>query len=204
MRRDIKNLDSKDGRLLMRRNGFLGSLFLAAIAMTGCGQTEPAGQTAAAQDTSGPDKVVTDFLHSVSKGDKEAANKLLTPLARQKTAEMQMELPGGSPTAQFKVGDVELVSDGGAHVACDWSDIDGEGQRHTDKVIWVLRQEAEGWRIAGMATKVFEDELPVILNFEDPADMVRKQELVEQEMERRASGEAQQANKGPTDETKAR
>jgi len=188
----------------MRHNGFFCSLFLAAVAMTGCGQSEPAAQTTAAKDTSGPDKVVSDFLHSVSKGEKEAANRLLTPLARQKTAEMQMELPGGSPTAQFKVGDVELVSDGGAHVACDWSDVDETGQRHTDKVIWVLRQEDEGWRIAGMATKVFEDELPVILNFEDPADMARKQELVEQEMERRASGDAQQANKGPGNETKAR
>jgi len=114
-----------------------------------------------------------------------------------------MELPGGSPTAQFKVGDVELVEQGGAHVACEWSDVDAEGQRHNDNVIWVLRQEDEGWRIAGMATKVFEDQLPVILNFEDPADMIRKQELVEQEMQRRAEAEAKQASK-PTDENTSR
>ena len=39
-----------------------------------------------------------------------------------------------------------------------------------------------------MATAVFEGEQPLYLNFEDPADMMRKQSLVEQEFERR-SGE---------------
>ena len=37
-----------------------------------------------------------------------------------------------------------------------------------------------------MGVKVFEDLDPVYLNFEDPADMMRKQQLVEQEMQRRA------------------
>jgi hypothetical protein len=187
----------------MQCRGWLGVVLGLSLIASGCGQTEEAGQATAAKDTAGPDKVVANFLHSVSKGDKEMAYKLLTPIARQKTLEMQMELPGGSPTAEFKVGDVELVEQGGAHVACDWSDVDAEGTRHTDKVIWVLRQEDEGWRIAGMATKVFEDQLPVILNFEDPADMIRKQELVEQEMQRRAEAETQQASK-PADENTSR
>jgi hypothetical protein len=190
----------------MRCRGFVALFLSLTLISAGCSSSEEAGPVADAKgpkDSSGPDKVVANFLHSVSTGDKETAYKLLTPLAREKTLEMQMELPGGSPTAQFKVGDVELVEQGGAHVACEWSDVDAEGQRHNDNVIWVLRQEDEGWRIAGMATKVFEDQLPVILNFEDPADMIRKQELVEQEMQRRAEAEAKQASK-PTDENTSR
>jgi hypothetical protein len=180
----------------MRFYGPVSCLLIGLITAAGCSQSEPASAEAtAAKDVVAPDKVVGQFLAAVSKGDKTTANNLLTPLARTKTAEMQMELPGGSPTAEFQVGEVELVDQGGAHVACDWTDVDAEGQRHTDKVIWVLRQEDEGWRIAGMATKVFEDQLPVILNFEDPADMIRKQELVQQEMERRAAAEEQQASK---------
>jgi hypothetical protein len=50
----------------------------------------------------------------------------------------------------------------------------------------MVRREADGWRIAGMATRVFEDQPPLYLNFEDPEDMLRKQQLVAQEIERRS------------------
>jgi hypothetical protein len=40
-----------------------------------------------------------------------------------------------------------------------------------------------------MATKVIEGEPPLILNFEDPEGMVRKQKMVEEELARRAAGE---------------
>jgi hypothetical protein len=78
-------------------------------------------------------------------------------------------------------------------VATTWSDVNGEGERHSDAILWVLRHETEGWRIAGMATKIFEDELPIILNFEDPQDMLRKQKLAEEEANRRAEQGVSQA-----------
>ena len=90
--------------------------------------------------------------------------------------------PPGSPTAKFAVGKVEYVTPqkDGAHVVCSWSDVDAEGQTRTDQIIWVLRKEIEGWRIAGMVMRVYADEPPLIYNFEDPEDMLRKQELMRQ------------------------
>ncbi|MGC4003923.1 MAG: hypothetical protein QM811_12670 [Pirellulales bacterium] len=50
-----------------------------------------------------------------------------------------------------------------------------------------MRKEAAGWRIAGMAFTVFENEAPLFLDFENPADMIRKQQMLAEEMERRAN-----------------
>ncbi len=37
-----------------------------------------------------------------------------------------------------------------------------------DRVVWMLKKQGEGRRIAGMATRMFPDMPPVVLNFEDP------------------------------------
>lgn len=140
--------------------------------------------------------VVRDFLQAIKSGDETISNELLTPLARQKTSELDMAVaPMGSETANFTVGEVELPAEGDgelAHVASTWTDIDDDGQEHSDEILWVLRREDEGWRIGGMATKVFEDQPPLLLDFEDPVDMRRKQQLAEAEMERRARQAAEE------------
>ena len=152
----------------------------------------PADREAAAQ-------VVRDFLQAIKSGDETVSNNLLTPLARQKTAELDMAVaPMGSESASFEVGEVELPAEGEgelAHVASAWTDIDDDGREHTDEILWVLRREDEGWRIGGMATKVFEDQPPLLLDFEDPVDMRRKQQLAEAELERRAREAAEQPGK---------
>lgn len=190
---------------------FSGACLLAVF--SGCGKSEgqPAtenaastheteGGEAAAQATSmeagspadieAAAQVVRDFLQAIKAGDETVSNELLTPLARQKTAEMDMAVaPMGSDSASFSVGEVELPKESEgelAHVASTWTDIDDDGQQHTDEILWVLRREEAGWRIGGMATKVFEDQPPLLLDFEDPVDMRRKQQLAEAEIERRA------------------
>ena len=62
--------------------------------------------------------------------------------------------PPGSDTARFEVGSVEyVVKDELAHVDSTWTDVGDDGKPHTDEIIWALRLDAQGWRIAGMATK---------------------------------------------------
>jgi hypothetical protein len=66
----------------------------------------------------------------------------------------------------------------------------------------VVRLDPEGWRVAGMAVKVFDDMAPLLLNFEDPADMLAKQEHVADELRRRATakpaaGDAQPQTTNP-------
>ena len=140
----------------------------------------------------GPAEAVHEFLQAVQSGDDQKSAGMLTSMAREKTAELDLEVaPPGSKTASFTVGEVEMVDENGAYVGSTWSDIDPEGVRHDDQIVWVLRREPEGWRIAGMVTKLFEGKL--VLNFEDPEDMLRKQELAAEEMERRAKAEQSQA-----------
>lgn len=46
------------------------------------------------------------------------------------------------------------------------------GEPAAVQVTWILRRQAEGWRIAGMATAVA-NEAPLLINFEDPDDLRR-------------------------------
>ena len=90
------------------------------------------------------------------------------------------------------MGKVDYINNDGARVACTWTDLDEEGQAKTDVAIWVLRCEEGKWRVAGVAAQVFPGEAPLLLNFEDPEDMFRKQQWVREEIRRRIeSGDLQ-------------
>ena len=189
----------------MERRYFAALLLVALSILPGCGSPQDDGATAGQlvpgeraaatapamtpeeaaavaelkAATSTPDAAVREFLSAVQIGNEETAGQMLTDLARQKTQETDLVVaPPGSPTAKFTVTEVEYVTPekDGAHVASTWTDFDEEGKPHTDHIIWVLRNEAFGWRIAGMITPVIEGQPPLVLNFEDPEDMLRKQE----------------------------
>ena len=168
--------------------------------LVGCGGAEtaqPEAKTteqaaAAKQSADKPELTVVEFLEAVRVGNDSQAAFLLTPLARQKTKEMNLAVaaPVLSKTAKFAVGQIEMVGEDGAHVSSTWSDVNESGEREADEIVWMLRHETEGWRIAGMATKLFEDAPPLYLNFEDPEDMLRKQQLAAQEIARRMKADA--------------
>ena len=121
-----------------------------------------------------PEQVVEHFLAALQQGSDEQVTGLLTAKARTETAKHDLVVRSpGSPTAKFKVGALELVS-GGAYVNSQWSETSRDGFVHSFEIIWVLRKQANGWRIAGMATRVAENEQPTYLNFENPQEMIRK------------------------------
>jgi hypothetical protein len=101
--------------------------------------------------------------------------------------------PSASDTASFSIGKIDYVNDDGARVACTWTDLDGDGEPQTDKVIWVLRREQEGWRVVGVALQIFPGEEPLSLNFEDPDDMSRKKQWAREETRRRMEADDLQA-----------
>jgi hypothetical protein len=149
--------------------------------------------------TKTPADAVQSFLEAVRLGNDDVAGKMLTRLAQQKTAEMEMVVaPPGSDTATFKLGKVEKVGSDGARVDSEWTDLDHDGNKRTDIITWILRLENDEWRIAGMATKIFQDQDPVVLNFENPQEMLDKQQAAEEEAIERANDQSQQARK-PTD-----
>lgn len=168
---------------------------LLILPLVGCGGGASGPAAAGTSETTGPDVAVFTFLEAVRKGDDNAASGMLTAMARKKTTEMQLAVaPPGSATASFEVSEFELVGEDGAHVASKWTDVGEDGKPHSDDIVWMLRRDPEGWRIAGMATKLFEDLPPLMLNFEDPEDMIRQQQMAEQEYQRRknpAAGQAQ-------------
>jgi hypothetical protein len=165
---------------------FLAGFLVVAL---GCGQSNPpaadgGGAGASQTKTNGtPSDAVAVFLEAVRTGNDQQAAAMLTPLARQKTAEKDMVVaPPGSATAKFKVGNFEFITPekNAAHVWCSWSDvIDDQGHTRTDDIIWALRLEPDGWRIAGMVLKIYADQPPLVLNFEDPDDMIRKQQMLQ-------------------------
>jgi hypothetical protein len=148
----------------------------------------------AAAKLDGPAAAVHDFLEALRTGSDEKASKMLSTAARQKTAALNRSVtPPASDTAHFTVGKVEYVNDDGARVASTWTDMDEDGKPKTDEAIWVLRREDKAWRVAGVAAQVFPGEPPLLLNFEDPQDMARKQKWVREEIRKRSEAGGLQA-----------
>jgi hypothetical protein len=190
---------------------------MMAVVVAGCGKPDGASPTSASSggdstaaapavgqssaNPNDPAAVVNEFLESVRTGNDEKACHLLSSVAREKTASLNRNVtPPASDTARFTVGKVDYVGDDGARVLCTWTDVDDQQQSRTDTAIWVLRREQAGWRVAGVAAMVFPDRDPVVLNFEDPEDMVRQQQWVREEMRRRTEQESLQAQDPATQE----
>ena len=111
-------------------------------------------------------------------GDAATISALLTTKAREETIRHQMPVePVAAPHAQFEVAQAQFLpmNPNGAHVQARWVESDGQ-QTYTHSVIWVLRRQPDGWRIAGFAIELIAGTGPQFLNFEDPADMLKKQQ----------------------------
>jgi hypothetical protein len=163
-----------------------------AVGLSGCGS--PAAGTAGAEPAKA---TVVKFLDAMKRGDEAAARGMLTGVARAKTEEIGIIVAPPVPdTATYTVRECEMVSDSNdlAHVATVWADVDETGAPTSENIVWAVRLDPEGWRVVGMAMKIFEDMPPLLLNFEDPQDMVAKQEMVAEELTRRAAAAKDQAS----------
>jgi hypothetical protein len=152
--------------------------------------TTTTGNSASASSTAKPNEVVRTFLEAIRTGNDDLASQMLTEVARTETQKHELVVaPPGSDTARFEVGEVEyVVKDELAHVSSKWTDVGEDGQPHSDDIVWALRLDPKGWRIAGMATTVFPNEPPLLLDFEKPEEMIQQQKMAEAEMQRRAQG----------------
>lgn len=177
-----------------RRGAHPGVFRLAALGVLlfgigGAGSREAAG--AGDPAVTGPAQAaVVAFLDAIKRGDDATARGLLTQVARAKTQELGISVaPPVNDNATYAVRACEIIGEAGdvVHVATTWTDVDPDGFKTTENVIWVTRLDPEGWRIVGMAMKVFEDLPPLLLDFEDPEDMLAKQRLVAAELQKRAT-----------------
>jgi hypothetical protein len=149
--------------------------------------TKTVNKPAVKADT--PEATTQIFLEALRTGNDEQASAMISALARQRTAALTGRItPSASDTAKFSLGKVDFVGEDGARVASTWTDVDEDGQPHSNEAVWVLRKEAEGWRIVGVAAVIIPGEEPLVLNFENPDEMRRKQ----QELRERLNGASEE------------
>ena len=169
---------------------------LLAVAMsvtgwTGCGQGDGPKHSSSAEDRAsggqastagatayGPSgraaQVVHQFLEAVRLGNTENASQLLTPLALKRTNELELSFsPPGSDTARFAVGAVEMVDQSRAIVRSIWTDLDVDGRPSDEHITWALKLNEGRWRISGMAAEIGPEQPPVVMDFENPQDLIR-------------------------------
>jgi len=123
-----------------------------------------------------PDQIVSAFLGALQRGDSGVAKALLTRRAREETQKRDLTVQQvGSPHATFKVGVPQYLTDKktGVHVSTTWSEKEG-AEVITYEIVWALRRQESGWRVAGMGAELGPGKPMVYLNFEDPDDMLSK------------------------------
>jgi len=139
----------------------------------GCGNS---GGTSSGQSTTSGDpiaQVVHEFLEAVRTGNTPVASSRLTPLALQRIRENDMTFaPPASDTASFSVGKIEMIEADKAIVESVWSERDADGQSYSEKMTWALRLGAGQWRISGMAAEIGPNQPPVVMDFENPGQLV--------------------------------
>ena len=186
----------------MKRTVWIAATLLTTGLICGCGAeqkessnsttkdksqtTAPAVQQPATFASDTPKKAVSEFLDALRSGDKTTTEALLTKKAREETAAHDLVVePPGAPGATYSIGRVQQgeSEEGAAYVSCIWSETE-DGTEF--EVVWILRRENVGWRIAGMATQLPETDEPVILNFEDLSEL--EDAMREAEVAERAQG----------------
>lgn len=196
----------------MRHIGWIVAVAVTAVGIVGCNSQTPSSPppskkaAAAAGDPTDatapavqvaaqtPAEAVGSFLKALQTGDDKVAMAMLTSKARQETKAHDLVVePPGAPNAQYTVGEVQHPDDNPdvAYVSCVWSETYDHGEKEAYEVVWILRHEQPGWRVAGMATQMDESEDPVFLDFEDLTAMENTVQRAESKAQ--SPGETHQA-----------
>ena len=163
---------------LIAANGCGDGASNAPTASISVGQQTAASSSAKPAVGETPVSTVAAFLEAVRSGNREAAQQLLTPLAVRKTKEHNLNFsPPGSETATFQIGTVNTTGQGAAQVASVWTDLDQSGNPRPERITWILKQSGDLWRISGMAAEVGSDQPPIVIDFEQPDELVRRQQV---------------------------
>ncbi|MBM4005147.1 MAG: hypothetical protein FJ295_17970 [Planctomycetes bacterium] len=145
---------------------------------------KPADSEPLAKDAT-PEDVVQRFLEAAQERDRRVIEQLLTKAALRETVRAGLEIePPGTPSTQYEIRSAELPSDNprAAYVEVRCSETDTQGHTDSSEIVWVLRKESRGWRVAGMSMPA-EDGSFLTWNFEEPADMAEIRRHVNAESE---------------------
>lgn len=102
-----------------------------------------------------PRSVVSGFLKAIKRADGRTLQRLLTAgaMAACESHGVQLAVPKEHPLAACRVLQTDFLpgESAAAHVRCLWSDSSGDAS--AQEVVFVLRNEDPGWRIAGMVVE---------------------------------------------------
>jgi hypothetical protein len=137
-------------------------------------------------------KMIAEYLEAVRQGDAETVNRLLTSMARQKTTELNIAVaPPGSDTAEYTVGSTAVVNDTTVHVQSTWADLNQDDEKEVYDITWIVRQEPEGWRVAGMMGEFIPGQPAIVFNFENPQEVIRQQDYAKDQLQPESTQERQ-------------
>jgi len=167
---------------------------IAVVAASGC-----------ASKTDSPAEVVAEFLDAVRQGNSESASTKLTPLALKRIKENDMDFaPPASETAKFRIGKVEMFEEDKAFVESVWIEQDPDGKNYEEVMTWGLRLTDEGWRISGMAAHIGPNQPPILVDFENPGQLMGTQTTPTPSQRDVNSRQAQQPAHDPFNQTSTR
>lgn len=143
---------------------------------------QPAPQPIAVPASAPPEQVVQVFLTALRTGDSPTTESLLTAKAREELAKHQMHVDvQAAPNAIYQVEKGAIVPNEPtvSHVNSLWTEKfeNEQGQPVEEKyaIVWGLRHQPEGWRVAGMQVELVPG-LRQYLDFEQPEDMMKKRD----------------------------
>ncbi|TWT99266.1 hypothetical protein Pla108_02010 [Botrimarina colliarenosi] len=118
------------------------------------------------------------FMRAILSGDSESAARLLTTkAARRYAADHGVLTPMGMQVERLNVGEVRLLSESEAAAQCL---VQEPGVTATHELCCLLKLEASGWRVCGIASEAGA-ETPVVISFEDePVPTTPPTQFVEQ------------------------
>lgn len=194
----------------MRRFWIFALLVATTGFMAGCGSSDsdstPADEGGSAQESveqadedqaaaSTPEMVVRAFLEAARAGNDEQVALLLTPTARKEVGQIGLNVaPPASDTARFEIGETRKIGKKVAHVASRWIEQPTPiSTPQVSEMSWALRLTEEGWRVGGMAMVPFEDEPPLLLDYEKPAEVMQQYKMLHEELVRRKAAAEQQS-----------
>lgn len=160
-----------------------------------------------------PIRMTYYFIRALQMKNEKAVLAMLTDKALSERLKRAIPLgPDFLQNADVDLGSVQYLKDEetkqevGAHVGTTWMIPDPEtNQPYEENIAWVFRKEDNTWRVAGMIAVLDPKYPPLLVNFEDVEETLRKYQSIEEEIQQRIENEARQetATETPENETTA-
>jgi hypothetical protein len=94
-----------------------------------------------------PKEVIEILMQAMLAHDQAKVDSVLTEKARLANV-LKAETPQNE-NIRYKVGDVDMIGEGNAHVAAAWFHPNEDGSEYRVMTMWMLRKEPEGFRVYG-------------------------------------------------------